>query len=279
MKMSGERVIPAPQARVWEALNDPEVLRQSIPGCQEMVKHSPTEFSAKVQAKVGPVKANFAGDVTLNKLNPPHSYLISGKGTGGAAGFAEGGAEVRLEAAGGNTRLIYDVDAKVGGKLAQIGSRLIDSTARRMADDFFKRFAEVVTGGEARREPVPELGAEPAEPAVAARKAPAKKAAASKVPAAKKTATKKTPAKKGAAAKSARRGRGEAAPPPEFTAGPEAAQPASLMPEAAIAASASSPREEPRQSGPQQAMPGNSIWWLVGAGIAALLVIVVLANV
>jgi uncharacterized protein len=105
MKMSGERVIPAPQARVWEALNDPEVLRQSVPGCQEMVKHSPTEFSAKVQAKVGPVKANFAGDVTLSDLDPPNSYRISGQGTGGAAGFAEGGADVRLDEVDGQTRL------------------------------------------------------------------------------------------------------------------------------------------------------------------------------
>jgi uncharacterized protein len=275
--MSGERVIPAPQARVWEALNDPEVLRQSIPGCQEMVKHSPTEFSAKVMAKVGPVKANFAGDVTLSKLNPPHGYLISGKGTGGAAGFAEGGAEVRLEDVDGQTKLVYDVNAKVGGKLAQIGSRLIDSTARRMADDFFKRFAEVVTDGQARTEAEPEARAEAAEEASApARKAPAKKTTAKK-PAARQTAAKKST--KGKAAAKPTRARDESEPPPEFAAGPETAPSPSLMPEAAIAASASK-RDEPRQAEPQQPppVPGNNIWWLVGAGIAALLVILVLAN-
>ena len=269
MKMSGERVIPAPQARVWEALNDPEVLRQSVPGCQEMIKHSPTEFSAKVTAKVGPVKASFTGDVTLSDLDPPHSYRISGKGAGGAAGFAEGGADVRLEPADGQTKLVYDVDAKVGGKLAQIGSRLIDSTARRMADGFFDRFAEVVAG-EAAREP--EAAAEPAEP-------PAGKASAGKAPA-RKTAARKTPARKAAARKKAARSE----TPAEFATGPETPQPPSVMPEAAVAASAAT-RQEPRkaapsrQSEPQQTVPGNNIWWLVGAGIAALLVILVLANV
>jgi uncharacterized protein len=283
MKMSGERVIPAPQARVWEALNDPEVLRQSVPGCQEMVKHSPTSFSAKVMAKVGPVKASFAGDVTLSDLNPPHSYRIAGQGTGGAAGFAEGGADVRLEDVGGQTKLVYDVDAKVGGKLAQIGSRLIDSTARRMADDFFKRFAEVVTDGETKAEPAPEEAAAPAEAA----KAPAKKSAAKHAPA-KKTAAKKTTAKKTAAKKKApAKSKAADEPPPEFPAGSEPAPPPSLMPEAAVAASASR-REEtrqpapdeaaPRQPAPQQSVPGNNIWWVVGAGIAALLIILVLAT-
>jgi uncharacterized protein len=290
MKMSGERVIPAPQARVWDALNDPDVLRQSVPGCQEMVKHSPTEFSAKVQAKVGPVKANFAGDVTLSDLDPPHSYRISGKGTGGAAGFAEGGADVRLEDVGGQTKLVYDVDAKVGGKLAQIGSRLIDSTARRMADDFFNRFAEVVSNAEPQPAAKPEFpsAVEPAEASgepEAIAKEPAKTAAAKKAPAkkspAKKTAAKKTAAKKTTAKKPARK-RTEPGPPPEFASEP--APSPSLMPEAAVAASASPRREEPRQATPQQQgvptnMSGNNIWWVVGAGIAALLVILVLANV
>jgi uncharacterized protein len=275
MKMSGERVIPAPQGRVWEALNDPEVLRQSIPGCQEMVKRSPTEFSAKVMAKVGPVKASFAGDVTLSKLNPPHSYLITGQGTGGAAGFAEGGAEVRLEDVGGQTRLIYDVDAKVGGKLAQIGSRLIDSTARRMADDFFKRFAEVVTSSEPQAEREAETPVQPAEtPLAPARTAPARKAAASRTPATRKSAAKKTAARKTAAAKPPRRSRGESAQPPEFTAGPETTQPP--PPEAAIAPlAASAPSRAPSQA----PVPATNIWWLVIAGLAALLVIVVLASV
>jgi uncharacterized protein len=277
MKMSGERVIPAPQARVWEALNDPEVLRQSVPGCQEMVKHSPTEFSAKVQAKVGPVKANFTGDVTLSDLDPPNSYRISGQGTGGAAGFAEGGADVRLENVGGQTKLVYDVDAKVGGKLAQIGSRLIDSTARKMADDFFRRFSDVVTGDAPATAGQPDAPAEPAETAAKAlpaeTKAPAAKKPAAKKPAAKKTAAKKS-AKKAkaskAAAKPERRGRDDTMEDP--------APAPSLMPEAAIAASAAT-RREPDQPATQQAAPGNNLWWLVGAGVVALLVILVLATV
>jgi uncharacterized protein len=277
MKMSGERVIPAPQARVWEALNDPEVLRQSVPGCQEMVKHSPTEFSAKVQAKVGPVKANFAGHVTLSDLDPPNSYRISGQGTGGAAGFAEGGADVRLENVGGQTKLVYDVDAKVGGKLAQIGSRLIDSTARKMADDFFRRFSDVVTGGAPATSEQPDA---PAERAETAERAPP---AETKAPAAKKTAAKKTAAKKTAARKSAKKTKAsKAAAKPERRGRDETMEdqvPApSLMPEAAIAASAAT-RREPDQPATHQPAPGNNLWWLVGAGIAALLVILVLATV
>jgi uncharacterized protein len=279
MKMSGERVIPAPQARVWAALNDPEVLRQSVPGCQEMVKHSPTEFSAKVQAKVGPVKANFAGDVTLSDLDPPNGYRISGKGTGGAAGFAEGGAAVRLEDVEGGTRLVYDVDAKVGGKLAQIGSRLIDSTARRMADEFFQRFSDVVTDGEPQSEAQPEfVAAPPKADEPAARKAPATRTAA------KKSAARKASAKKAAARKGARTKAGakSADAPSEFPAGPETAPP-SLMPEAAVASSASTRDERPEtapqhNTRPQQTLPGNNIWWIVVAGLAALLAILVLAN-
>jgi uncharacterized protein len=278
MKMSGERVIAAPQARVWEALNDPDVLRQSVPGCQEMVKHSPTAFSAKVQAKVGPVKANFAGDVTLSDLDPPHSYRIAGKGAGGAAGFAEGGANVRLEDVGGQTKLVYDVDAKVGGKLAQIGSRLIDSTARRMADDFFERFAEVVTNREPQPAAKPEFpsAVAPADaPAEPARPAAAKKAPAKKSPA------RKSAAKKAAATRPARKP-ADSGPPPEFASEP--APPPTLMPEAAVAAPVPPRREEPRQAAPQQQatpgnVPGNNIWWIVGAGIAVLLIILVLANV
>ncbi|HUE47255.1 MAG TPA: SRPBCC domain-containing protein [Aestuariivirgaceae bacterium] len=275
MKMSGERVIPAPQARVWDALNDPEVLRQSVPGCQEMVKHSPTEFSARVQAKVGPVKANFSGDVTLSDLDPPNSYRISGKGTGGAAGFAEGGADVRLEDVGGQTKLVYDVDAKVGGKLAQIGSRLIDSTARRMADDFFNRFAEAVTKSE------PEPAAKPEFPsAVEPAEAPSEPETIAQEPV-RTAAAKKSPARKSATKKTARK-RTEPAPPPEFASEP--APSPSLMPEAAVAAPVPPRREEPRQAAPQQHgtpsnISGNNIWWIVVAGIAALLVILVLANV
>lgn len=145
MDMNGERRIPAPRQTVWEALNDPEILKQSIPGCQEIEKTSDTEFAAKVRAKVGPVSANFAGKVTLSDLDPPNGYTISGEGTGGVAGFAKGGAKVSLDEEGGETVLRYTVQAQVGGKLAQIGSRLIDGTARKMADQFFSKFVEVVS--------------------------------------------------------------------------------------------------------------------------------------
>jgi carbon monoxide dehydrogenase subunit G len=148
MDMTGEYRIPAPREAVWKALNDPDVLKECIPGCDEIDKKSDTEFSAKVTAKVGPVKAKFGGDVTLSELDPPNGYTISGQGTGGAAGFAKGGAKVSLAEDGGETVLSYTVNATVGGKLAQIGSRLIDSTAKKMAGQFFSKFAEVVGGGE-----------------------------------------------------------------------------------------------------------------------------------
>lgn len=147
MDMTGEYRIPASREAVWQALNDPEVLKQCIPGCEEIDKKSDTEFSAKVTAKVGPVKAKFSGDVTLSDLDPPNGYTISGQGTGGAAGFAKGGAKVDLAEDGGETVLSYTVNATVGGKLAQIGSRLIDSTAKKMANQFFAKFTEMVGGG------------------------------------------------------------------------------------------------------------------------------------
>jgi uncharacterized protein len=146
MDMTGEFRIPAPRQKVWEALNDPEILKQSIPGCEEIQRLSDTELQAKVVAKVGPVKAHFSGKVTLSDINPPNGYKITGEGTGGAAGFAKGGAAVRLADDGAGTLLSYTVEAHVGGKLAQIGSRLIDATARKMAEDFFRRFAEAVGG-------------------------------------------------------------------------------------------------------------------------------------
>jgi len=148
MDMTGEYRIPAPRRKVWKALNDPEILKQCIPGCEEIQKLSDTEMTAKVRAKVGPVSAHFGGKVTLSDLDPPNGYKISGEGSGGAAGFAKGGATVQLADDGDGTRLSYSVEANVGGKLAQIGSRLIDATARKMAGDFFAKFAEVV-GGEA----------------------------------------------------------------------------------------------------------------------------------
>ncbi len=156
MQMTGEYRIAAPREKVWQALNDPEVLKLCIPGAEEIEKTSDTSFAAKVKAKVGPVSAKFAGEVSLSDLDPPNGYTISGEGKGGAAGFAKGGAKVRLEEDGTVTVLRYDVEASVGGKLAQVGSRLIDGTAKKMADDFFGKFAELV--GEA-----PAAEAAPAE--------------------------------------------------------------------------------------------------------------------
>jgi carbon monoxide dehydrogenase subunit G len=154
MDMTGEFRIPVTRQRVWEALNDTDILKQSIPGCETIEKLSDTEFSAKVVARVGPVKANFAGKVTLSDLDPPQGYTISGEGSGGVAGFAKGSAKVHLAEDGGETVLSYTVNSHVGGKLAQIGSRLIDATARKMAADFFNRFRAAVapeTAGGAER--------------------------------------------------------------------------------------------------------------------------------
>ncbi len=164
MDMTGEFRIPASRQKVWEALNDPAVLQKCIPGCEEVQKLSDTEMQAKVTAKVGPVKARFGGKVTLSDLDPPNGYKITGEGSGGAAGFAKGGAAVQLSDEGQGTRLTYKVDAHVGGKLAQIGSRLIDATARKMADDFFRNFTEVVGGGAAAA-PEAAVAAPPPQPA------------------------------------------------------------------------------------------------------------------
>ena len=144
MDMSGSYVIPARRQAVWDGLNDIDILRQAIPGCDEITKLSDTELEATVSAKVGPVKAKFKGSVTLSEIDPPNGYRISGEGKGGAAGFAKGGAKVTLADAADGTELSYTVDASVGGKLAQIGGRLIDSTAKKMADDFFTRFSDLV---------------------------------------------------------------------------------------------------------------------------------------
>ena len=145
MELKGSFDLAAPKQQVWDALNDPEVLKGCIPGCEEIDKTSDTSFSAKVTAKVGPVKAKFTGDVTLSDLDPPNAYKISGEGKGGAAGFAKGGANVFLkDNDSGGTTLEYAVTAQVGGKLAQIGSRLIDSTAKKMAREFFETFGQIV---------------------------------------------------------------------------------------------------------------------------------------
>tara|TARA_R110002095_G_scaffold30229_3_gene29586 strand:+ start:1789 stop:2373 length:585 start_codon:yes stop_codon:yes gene_type:complete len=146
MEMTGEFHIPAPQADVWAALNDPEVLQQSIPGAESVEKTSDTEFAAVAKAKVGPVSAKFKGNVTLSDIDAPNGYKISGEGSGGAAGFAKGFAVVKLTPDGDGTLLSYEVQATVGGKLAQVGQRFIDSTAKKMADEFFTSFA-AITGG------------------------------------------------------------------------------------------------------------------------------------
>jgi carbon monoxide dehydrogenase subunit G len=142
MEMTGERRIPAPRQRVWDALNDPEVLRASIPGCESVERQGEDQFQAKVAVKLGPMSAKFSGKVRLENLNPPESYTIAGEGTGGAMGFAKGGADVALAETGpAETVLSYNVKAQVGGKIAQLGGRLIDSTAKQMADQFFNRFS------------------------------------------------------------------------------------------------------------------------------------------
>jgi uncharacterized protein len=144
MDMTGTQHIEAPRDVVWAALNDVEVLKASIPGCETIEKLSPTEMNAKVVLKVGPVKATFTGKVTLSDLDPPNGYTISGEGSGGAAGFAKGGAVVRLIESGGATDLNYEVKAQIGGKLAQLGSRLIDATSKKLAAEFFEKFSEAV---------------------------------------------------------------------------------------------------------------------------------------
>lgn len=144
MNMDGSQRIEASREVVYAALNDVEILRQCIPGCDSIQKTSDTEMNAKVTLRIGPVKASFTGKVTLSDLDPPNGYLISGEGSGGMAGFAKGGAKVSLAADGDATILNYTVNADIGGKLAQLGSRLIDGTAKKLAGDFFEKFSELV---------------------------------------------------------------------------------------------------------------------------------------
>ena len=163
MDITGEFEIPAPRERVWEALNDPDVLKQCVPGCEEIEKTSDTEFVAKVVLRIGPVKAAFKGKVTLSDLDPPSSYKISGEGQGGVAGFARGEADVRLGEKDGATQLSYTAHAAVGGKLAQLGQRLLDATARKLANEFFGKFSEVMAAAPAEAER-PEPAADQAPP-------------------------------------------------------------------------------------------------------------------
>ncbi|MEL6126443.1 MAG: carbon monoxide dehydrogenase subunit G [Pseudomonadota bacterium] len=148
MELNDEITINAPMDEVYAALNDPEVLKRCIPGCEELIKHSDTELEAKVVLKVGPVKARFSGDVTLNTEGAPDAFSLTGQGTGGAAGHAKGGADVTLTPDGDKTILTYEAKAEIGGKLAQLGSRLIQGTAKKLAAKFFVSFAEVMEGEE-----------------------------------------------------------------------------------------------------------------------------------
>ena len=169
MDMTGERRIPAPRQSVWEALNDPEVLKASIPGCESLEKLGDDQMKATAAIKVGPISARFTGKVQLSDIDPPNGYRISGEGQGGVAGFAKGGANVALTDDGADTLLSYQVNAQVGGKLAQLGGRLIDATAKQMADAFFDRFSarvqamSSVQAGEAAAEAVASVAA-PAPP-------------------------------------------------------------------------------------------------------------------
>ena len=144
MTMNGECQLAIPRETVWEKLNNTETLKACIPGCEQFDKLSDTEFQAVSTTKIGPVKAKFKGKVTLSDLDPPNGYKISGQGDGGVAGFAKGGATVKLEPKDGGTLLSYTVEAQIGGKLAQLGQRLINGAAKKMADEFFKKFAAAV---------------------------------------------------------------------------------------------------------------------------------------
>ena len=151
MKLSGSYQINLEKQKVWEALNDPEILRKSIPGCEEFKKDSETEFTAKATNKIGPFNASFTGNIELKEINAPHSYVIEGSGNS-PVGFASGEAKVKLEEFEGGTKLIYEVEANVGGKIAQVGSRLIDMTAKKMADIFFGNFSNLISEEKISRE-------------------------------------------------------------------------------------------------------------------------------
>lgn len=151
MEMSEQRSIPAPRQQVWEALNDPDILKQAMPGCQEFEPVGDDEYAAVIVTRVGPVKAKFKFKITLSEISPPVSYTLKGEGQGGAAGFAKGSAAVELQESGDETLLNYTVAARVGGKLAQLGARLIDGTAKKLADKFFDNFIAIVSG-----EPAPD---------------------------------------------------------------------------------------------------------------------------
>jgi uncharacterized protein len=170
MEMSGQKLILEPRETVWKALNDPEILRNCVPGCQSLEKTSDSEMIATATLRVGPVSAKFGGKISLSELNAPISYRITGEGQGGVAGFAKGTAFITLDEAEGGTTLSYSVEAQVGGKLAQLGGRLIDATARKMSEAFFEKFASEIrrqyhAAGDTAVAPQPAAGMAPAPPA------------------------------------------------------------------------------------------------------------------
>jgi hypothetical protein len=182
MDMTGERRILAPRDAVWTALNDPAVLKVSIPGCESLDKQSDTAMKAVASVKIGPISARFTGNVQLAEIDPPNGYTISGEGQGGVAGFAKGGAKVALTDDGGATLLRYEVHAQVGGKLAQLGARLIDASAKQLADQFFDRFSAQVAPPAVAAETAAAAAAPTAAPAAAPRAVAAEAAAAALAP-------------------------------------------------------------------------------------------------
>ncbi len=167
MRMAGEQRIAASRQRVWEALNDPDILKQCIPGCQSLEREADDRLAAVAEVKIGPIGARFKGMVTLSELDPPNGYTITGQGNGGVAGSAKGGAKVRLSDDGGGTLVSYEVDAEVGGRMAQLGGPIIDATAKQLAGKFFTTFGQVVGGAAAAAEAAP-VAAEVAPAQVAA---------------------------------------------------------------------------------------------------------------
>ena len=152
MEMSGQQIVPAPQQEVWAALNDPGVLKECVPGCESIEPLGENAYQVLMVARVGPVSAKFKGKLTLSDINPPTSYALAFEGQGGPAGFAKGSAQVKLQSQDSATRLSYEVKASVGGKLAQIGSRLVDAAAKKVADDFFRAFNERMSRKEEKHE-------------------------------------------------------------------------------------------------------------------------------
>ena len=168
MEMTGEQLIPLAQAEVWRGLNDPEILKQCITGCDSIVLSGDNEYKVSMTAAVGPVKAKFAGKMVITDKNPPNSYSLAFEGSGGAAGFAKGSATVTLTQEGGQTRMVYTAKANIGGKLAQIGSRLIDGVAKKQADDFFAKFNKIMVPADVAVADAPAASAASASPAAAA---------------------------------------------------------------------------------------------------------------